>query len=196
MSGEEGGGCFAFLFAVWLFGFSPAPTTYAQCHKFRCAMRSDVRQQHHEQVCQCARMCTVCAVWCCSYAMLFHNYNLNTTVLYKNPLVNQCALALALAWQLTAKKRNNALQQRLSGSEARRAGTQQSGSLAVWSVPLSCQARQPGRAGPAKRTVNYNQSHTKCTLNPINCFCNLLFGFANKSHLVRDPHSAARWAMP
>lgn len=67
--------------------------------RMRNAINSDVQcaQQHHEQVCQCvsecARVCAVCAVWRCSYAMLFHNYNLNTTVLYKNPLVNQCALA-------------------------------------------------------------------------------------------------------
>lgn len=50
------------------------------------------------------------------------------------------------------------------------------------------EARRQTVRQPAKRTVNYNQSHTKCTLNPINCFCNLLFGFANKSHLVQDPH--------
>lgn len=98
-----------------------------------------------------------------------------------------CALALALASQLTAKKRNKRRR-----SEARRTATQPGSEAGRQVVSLA----RPGQAKPAKRTVNYNQSHTKCTLNPINCFCNLLFGFANKSHLVRDPHSAAPWAMP
>jgi len=86
-----------------------APTAYAQCHKSNVTRRwpktyrsqswsTDVAvAQKANGSCVKIADCKRCRHGHGYAAMLFHNYNLNTTVSYKNQLVNQ----RKLAWQLT-----------------------------------------------------------------------------------------------
>lgn len=81
--------------------------------------------------------------------MLFHNYNLNTTVLYKNPLVNQCARA----WQLTAKKRNRHNDESVGG-----------GAAAVVAVVVVVQWCSEARRQTDSQLANQPASQANCQL--------------------------------